>query len=88
MRPAGASRSHRGIAQDSDIVRDFMAYACARNSRTTAFAVLALGFSSCRLRGLRCCKSHYLPKAASSKCASLTPAFCNCSLTIGAFATT
>ena len=30
----------------------------------------------------------YLPKAASSKCASLTPAFCNCSRTIGAFAST
>jgi hypothetical protein len=30
----------------------------------------------------------YLPKAASSKCASRTPAFCNRSRTIGTFATT
>jgi hypothetical protein len=30
----------------------------------------------------------YLPKAASSICASLTPAFCNCSLTTGVFTAT
>lgn len=30
----------------------------------------------------------YLPKAASTRCASLTPAFCNCSRMIGPFAST
>jgi hypothetical protein len=30
----------------------------------------------------------YLPNATSSRCASLTPAFCNCSRMIGALATT
>jgi hypothetical protein len=30
----------------------------------------------------------YLPNAVSSRCASRTPAFCNCSRIIGAFATT
>jgi hypothetical protein len=30
----------------------------------------------------------YLPKAASSRCASLTPDFCNCSRMIGVFART
>jgi hypothetical protein len=32
--------------------------------------------------------SSYLPKAASSRCASLTPAFYSCSLTTGAFTAT
>src|ERR1700730_5963101 len=32
--------------------------------------------------------SHYLPKAVSSRCASLTPAFCSCSRMIGEFAAT
>jgi hypothetical protein len=30
----------------------------------------------------------YLPKAASSRCASLTPAFCSCSRMIGVFTAT
>jgi hypothetical protein len=34
------------------------------------------------------CEAPALPKAASSRCASLTPAFCSCSRTTGVFTAT
>ena len=77
-RPVGTPPSFQDIPWSGNIPRTDPVGRARLSSAPTA-----LGFMD-----LAALDVSNLPKEASSKCASLTPAFCNCSRTIGVFAFT